>query len=358
MRSFAQSGKGYWRGNMKFSVLIPVYNSQKYLEDCIQSVLSQTYQNFEIVLVDDGSTDNSGKICDRYKTYYTDKVKVIHQRNQGQLASRCNAIKAASGEYCIFADSDDLLVENAFELIALYLDKYNYPDILIYSFYYESENGSRRKADKLFENGMVEMDKLHKMFYSGTGLNNVWTKAVKRDKALCKNFDFSRYYSLRCSEDKLYSMAMIDNCSNVAYIYEPLYIYKLVEGSVTRNYTVESIEKFNSIKTYDAEKFFLAKWDLELPEWQLRMDAEWARTAFYLFDLFYCNTSSKERKRVLEYDWSCFLDKETVGNIENNPYLNEIHKQLWTWILNKNYPALRFYLLKKKFRRIIKNMKN
>ena len=70
---------------MKFSVLIPVYNTEKYLEDCLQSVLNQTYQDFEIIIVDDGSTDSSGEICDRYQKENPDKIKVIHKDNQGQL---------------------------------------------------------------------------------------------------------------------------------------------------------------------------------------------------------------------------------------------------------------------------------
>ena len=94
---------------MKFSILVPVYNVEQYFEQCLQSLLNQTYKDFEVILVDDGSKDSSGEICDRYQAEYPDKIKVIHQKNQGQLASRCNAIKAAVGDYCIFVDSDDMI---------------------------------------------------------------------------------------------------------------------------------------------------------------------------------------------------------------------------------------------------------
>ena len=92
---------------MLFSVLIPVCNAEKYLAQCMESVLEQTYSDYEIVLIDDGSTDSSGSLCDKYEQEHLN-VRVIHQENQGQLLTRCNAICAAKGEYCVFLDSDDL----------------------------------------------------------------------------------------------------------------------------------------------------------------------------------------------------------------------------------------------------------
>lgn len=343
---------------MKFSVLIPVYNIEKYLDECIQSVLNQTYQNFEIVLVNDGSTDSSGKICDRYQTKYPDKIKIIHQLNQGQLASRCSAIKESIGEYCIFADADDLLVETALETINYRLIQYNYPDMIVYSFYYESEDGSIRKADKFFEEGILPIEEFYKHFYTGIGLNNLWTKAVKRNIALCNGYDFSSYYDLRCSEDKLHSIIMVDQCKSVAYIYEPLYRYRLFSGSVTRNYTVESIEKFNSVGIYGIEKEYLKKWNLPLPEYQQRLDSSCIRTAFYIFDLFYMNVNKEERRAVIGYPWRSFLPDAVDLSIENdNPYLNKTQKELIRWIIEQDEKKIKNYYLKKRICQKLKRIK-
>ena len=342
---------------MKFSVLIPVYNTEKYLDECIQSVLNQTYQNFEIILVDDGSTDSSGAICNQYLADYPKIIEVIHQDNQGQLASRLNAIRESSGDYCIFTDADDLLAENALETISQNIEKYSFPNVLIYSFVYESENGNKRSAAKLFENGLVDKTELYKAFFTGTGLNNVWTKAVKREVALCKGFDFSNYYHLRCSEDKLHSMVMIDGCKTAAYIYEPLYRYRLFEGSTTRNYQIEFIENFNSVSIYKVEKKFISQWELPLPEWQQRLDAICAGSALYTFDLFYKNTKGRERRSVLEYDWCSFLSKETVQGIPDNPFINEMSKQVWKWVVQKDYSALSFYYFKKHLKKRIRKLK-
>lgn len=343
---------------MKFSILIPVYNTEEYLEECLQSVLNQTYQDFEIIIVDDGSTDKSSVICDKYQNSNPNKVKVIHQQNQGQLASRCNAIQAASGEYVIFIDADDLLKENALETINQRLVAYQKPDMLVYSFYYESDNGSKRKADKLFEEGSVDLSEVKKLFFTGTGMNNVWTKAVKREVAVSDGFDFSPYYSLRCAEDKLHSMVMVDGCKTFAYLFEPLYRYRLFDGSVTRSYSIDSIEKFNSVALYSIEKEFLEKWQLPYPEYQQRFDALCAREAFYVFNLFYKNTRGKTRNDVLHYDWPRFLSEETITGLQNNEFLNENHKQLWKWIGEKNYTSLKNYFFKKQIRKKLKKLKS
>lgn len=98
----------------KISIVIPVYNSEKHLKQCIDSVLNQSYKNIEIILVNDGSTDNCGKICDAYKKA-DDRVIVIHQKNKGVSVARNTGLDAATGSYIGFVDSDDWVGENMYE---------------------------------------------------------------------------------------------------------------------------------------------------------------------------------------------------------------------------------------------------
>lgn len=345
---------------VKFSVLIPVYNTEKYLEECLQSVLNQTYQDFEIVIVDDGSIDSSGKLCDDFQDKHSDRTKVIHQSNSGQLVSRINAIKAAIGDYCLFLDADDLLVENALQIIYQRVIENKAPDLILYSFYYE-KNGQLEKSrlvcqeERLYQKDDIK--ELKQLFFSDILLNNVWTKAVKRNVLLNSIFDFEMYSSLRCAEDRLQSMWILDNISSAYFITEPLYIYRLFEGSTTRTYSVTNIGKYNTSVLYSEEKKYLLRWGFNTDSWIHKFHASQVTYLVYVFDLFYKNTRGKIRKDVLNYDWTRFLSEETIASLQNNPMLNEIHKHLWKWVCEKKYLSLKTYFLKKQIRRKLKNIK-
>lgn len=108
----------------KLSIIIPVYNTEQYLKDCLDSVVNQTYDNIEVLLIDDGSTDNSGKICDEYKKAHSN-IKVVHKQNGGGGSARNLALDIATGDYITFVDSDDQIVPDAaWQLINL-AEKYD-----------------------------------------------------------------------------------------------------------------------------------------------------------------------------------------------------------------------------------------
>lgn len=107
--------------NEKVSIIIPVYKVEAYIRECLDSVIRQTYKNLEIILVDDGSPDQCGQICDEY-AQEDSRIQVIHKENAGVSAARNTGIDAATGTYMIFADSDDVLHEQMVELYLRYVD--------------------------------------------------------------------------------------------------------------------------------------------------------------------------------------------------------------------------------------------
>ena len=115
---------------VKFSIIVPVYNVEQYLKDCIESILKQVFKDYEILLIDDGSTDSSGLICDEYAASYP-QIKVIHKKNGGLSDARNVGIKKAKGEYLIFIDSDDYIELGTLDNFNNQLEKSNYPDVLI-----------------------------------------------------------------------------------------------------------------------------------------------------------------------------------------------------------------------------------
>ena len=102
---------------MKISIIVPVYNVEDYLQSCIDSVMGQTYENYELLLVDDGSTDKSGAICDQNRASYPSHIKVLHVTNGGPLRARLLGMKHATGDGFVFLDSDDCLHPQIFEIL-------------------------------------------------------------------------------------------------------------------------------------------------------------------------------------------------------------------------------------------------
>lgn len=348
---------------MKFSVIVPVYNAEQYIEQSIQSVLKQTNREFEIVLVNDGSTDSSGNICNQYAEKHSDKIKVIHQQNQGPLMTRLCGIANARGEYCVFLDSDDTLVPEALVTIEKSIEKYNEPDMVIYSFYYDRLDGKKEKAVSLFEDevvfeGQESKKELYKKFFTGTGLNNVWTKAVKRTVFEGKYPDYREYDKLRCSEDRLHAMGMVFNANKIVYIDVPLIEYKLIPNSISRTFTIDSVSRFNVKEIYKEEQKYLTKWGLTTPEWKHRLDASYMLQTWYILDLYYNKIKDEKiRNELLAYNWFEFIPSGAIDEYENNSYLNAQQKQCWKWIIEKNYSALKKYFRKKKIRTVLKECK-
>lgn len=127
---------------MKYSIIVPIYNVEKYLPRCIESLLVQTYKNFEVILIDDGSTDSSGDIADRYGEEYPDIFRIVHQKNKGLGGARNTGIDLADGDYLLMVDSDDYVSPKLLECADKYLQD-NGDDILIFNFITEEENGKQ-----------------------------------------------------------------------------------------------------------------------------------------------------------------------------------------------------------------------
>ena len=127
------------KNEIEFSVIIPVYNAREYLQECLESVIKQTYVDFELIIIDDGSTDGSGELCDDFAEI-DDRIKVIHQKNQGLLNARKKGVNNARGKNVIFVDADDWINKNELEIIAKYF-KNNDVDMIEFGLWKNYNNG-------------------------------------------------------------------------------------------------------------------------------------------------------------------------------------------------------------------------
>ena len=169
------------------SVIVPIYNVEKYLNRCVDSILVQTYKNLEIILVDDGSTDNSGEICDEYSSKYNN-ITVIHKENQGLTLARKRGIDAAKGEYIAFVDSDDWIEADMIENLINGIKKSNAEIAAIG--YFEDYNKNSVPIGQKAENGFYDISTAILLLHRKTAVFPfMWNKLYK--KSLLCNVDFS-----------------------------------------------------------------------------------------------------------------------------------------------------------------------
>lgn len=215
------------------SVIVPVYNVEKYVRKCLDSVVSQTHSNLEILVVDDGSTDGSGTICDEYKT--DSRVQVYHTANHGLSAARNYALDAHTANYIAFIDSDDWMERNALETL-LSTAQTTGADIVAFRFYQEY-------VDKTVEPGGVEESFivegeqiLSSMILDHKLTEDVWNKFYKAEL-----FNSIRYPEGLIFEDKATTYKMLQKASRLAYTPAPLIHYRNREGSLSNIHSMKSL---------------------------------------------------------------------------------------------------------------------
>ena len=252
---------------MLFSVLIPVYNTSKYLDECINSVLSQTEKDFEIVLLNDGSTDNSGDICDSYAEKYPDFIRVIHKENEGLMMTRRRGFKEAKGDYFICLDSDDYLRDNNALLKIKKMIVEKGCDLVVYNYLAEKQLSENNQMIELFDlpDGYVFEGKDKQVLYEklliGRDFNAIWIKAPNCD-IVDVDVDYSQWKQDICrAEDLFQSFPMLTNAKRVGYIKDMLLHYRWTESSISNNPKLKFYNAFRTI--YLREEKYLGKWNLD-----------------------------------------------------------------------------------------------
>lgn len=216
---------------MRFSICVPAYKTEKYINQCIDSIISQTFSDFEIIIVDDGSPDNVGKIADEYAQKDT-RIHVIHQENMGLFHARISAIKAAKGEYIIHIDSDDWIESECLATINNIIEKDDV-DIVIINDYIAYENGQKKEEIALGREDKVWIgsDEYKVLFFNTSLIHSICKKVVRRD--IIEINELASLPRITMTEDWIHSFYPIIRSRSAAYIAEPLYNYRMKDGSMT-----------------------------------------------------------------------------------------------------------------------------
>lgn len=223
------------------SFLLPVYNTEKYLHRCINSLLIQKGADFEIVLLDDGSTDSSGAICDRYAAQYPDIVRVIHKENEGLLLTRRRGFREAKGEWFLCVDSDDYVAPELLETVANAIAAHADCDMVMFNFEYFFENGTRAPSRLTIADGTVysgcDKQHIYRQRLLSVDVNMMWMRAIKRE-ILDMDTDYSTSGICNMCEDALQVLPLYTNAKKIVYLDNPLYCYRKGSDSITGQQTI------------------------------------------------------------------------------------------------------------------------
>lgn len=252
---------------MLFSIIVPVYNAADYLDACIRSVLGQSCRDFELILVDDGSTDASADICRRYAAAHPDTLRYFAKENGGQFSARMFGVGVAAGEYAMLLDADDCLHPDAVATFANYIAQADSPDILFCGASTE-EDYAVPMAELPFPDGRVfvgtDKTELYRRFIVGRDLNAIWAKAYKM--SLLKNavWDAEKIGALRNGEDVMQNLPLFTAAEKIVYCKHILYFYRQAETSITHRY---SPTFYHAQKTvYEELRRYIGLWGLDAAE--------------------------------------------------------------------------------------------
>ena len=223
------------------SVIVPVYNVEKYIGECLESLANQTYKDLQIIIVNDGSTDRSMSIINQYLNKFSN-IEIITQRNMGVAEARNNGLKKANGEYTLFIDPDDFMDKRMIEVMCNSANE-NDSDVVLcgYYLYYSGKNLKIKNEHKLDSNKVYDsnyiLDKMLKHEIQG----QLWNKLFKTEFLIANNFNLEKG---RAIEDVFPVFKLISKANKITYINELLYYYRQNESSIIHVKSVKIMDDY------------------------------------------------------------------------------------------------------------------
>ena len=324
--------------NVIFSIICPAYNSEDFLESSANSIIKQTYSNWELIIIDDGSSDRTGKICDNLAS--NDKrIKVIHQGNQGQSKARLNGVHSASGDYILFLDSDDRYEPTALEIISKHLDNKDLK-VLVYNANFIQKN---KNISPVYKFDRIKSDIPVVDFFLKRRISYFWSICFKKDLFELPQHVLDKFCSLSYSEDLYLIYSVIKNLTSKDYeiIDEQLYKYIYNDNSLTKNQNAKkAMDRFYAFNSVYESIYLESRKALSQITKEVRDVAGWT----YL---------SAARRIAVEYDCECYLP--LIKQIRFSflfKHMNKFKKDKYNFVgyillKLKMYKQFRKYIIKK-----------
>lgn len=306
------------------SIIVPIFNVEKYLRKCIDSIINQTYDNLEIILVDDGSPDQSGKICDEYAAKDR-RIKVIHKENEGVSEARNIGIKLSSGEFILFVDSDDYIEAHTIEIM-IAIAKQRKADIVMADIIFvdefdqeikESEKNKTKDEEKKF----IEYTKDQAIDRFVRDDWGPWNKLYRA--SIHKNIYFPKG---KIHEDEAIMFQILDNCNKMIKINNKLYYYrKRMNSTTSAGY---SLKKMDWLEAWEENVLFLEK---NYPQVENKAIDKLVMVALYNLDNLLKRNDNDDKIYIQEI---ISILNRYIKKILFNPYVN-IRKKMRVLLIVK-----------------------
>ena len=230
---------------MKLSIIIPVYNVEQYLQCCVQSVITQTYQDLQVILVNDGSTDSSGILCDQL-AQQDSRIQVVHKQNGGLSDARNAGLKVATGDYVAFLDSDDVYLHNDGLEQLMALAQIEQPDVLLFQAVdvYPHHQTARKAYDENYMATHTGAEVFAQLVRTQSFNMSACFQLIRRELLESHQLYFEKGL---LSEDVDWSLRLWQHVSKVRAINLPLYGYQHREGSISTTYTIRNLRSYEHI---------------------------------------------------------------------------------------------------------------
>lgn len=282
-----------------FSVIVPIYSVEKYLHQCVDSILNQTYRDFELILVDDGSPDSCPSICDEYAKIDS-RVKVIHKENGGLVSARQTGVEIARGEYVVCVDGDDWITECCLDTYAKIIEE-KHVDIIISQFEAVFENSALHKINRLpYRTGEYDKADIEKEIFPILIQNShaqyfapsIWAKAYRKE--LYKKMQLAVSTKIKIGEDGACTIPCIYNAQSL-YITDTLtYYYRQNAASMTKEKKAFDWEGPGLIHRHLQKQIDMSKFDFE--------EQLYRKTAHELFSVVVSQFNRNEKYKIINRD--------------------------------------------------------
>ena len=319
------------------SIIVPVYNVEKYIEKCLDSIISQTYKNIEIITIIDGSLDNSEKIVENYKRR-DERIKIFSRENKGPSYSRMEGIQKATGKYLMFVDSDDWIDIDMVEKMMLEQKKFK-ADIVKCCHVREFVEQNRKELvikpfKEIREIKKEEFkEEIYPIFIKSYELNNLWGQLIRKEVIKVENIDTSIRIM---AEDLVLNMELFSNIQNIVFLPSAFYHYRSNLNSTTKSIKKDNIIMINNDikKAYSKMYKYLRIWNMndekDMQTVSLRILKEIAvhMKKFFLVE----GISDEELVSII----TTFVNSDEINTVRNNISIEQVQEKDSKNLYNKN----------------------